>query len=52
MTEMSNMLSADARQLAVKAKGLYHQALFRKYLPWFAIIGVTILVMFVRWTFY
>lgn len=25
MTEMSNMLSQDAKQFAVKAKDLYHQ---------------------------
>ena len=52
MTEMSSMLSQDAKHLAVKAKGLYHQALFRKYLPWAVIGGVTLLVMIVRWTFY
>jgi len=52
MTEMSQMLSTDARLLAVKAKGLYHQALIRKYLPWVVIIGVTLLVLIVRRTFY
>lgn len=46
------MLSQDAKQLAVKAKGLYHQALVRKYLPWVVIVGVTLLVLIVRWTFY
>ena len=52
MTEMSNLLSQDARQLAVKAKGLYHQALIQKYLPWVAIGGVLLITLFVRFTFY
>jgi hypothetical protein len=52
MTEMSTMLSQDARQFAVKAKDLYHQALFRKYLPWVVIGGALVLVLGVRWAFY
>lgn len=52
MTEMSNMLSQDAKQLAVKAKGLYHQALVKKYLPWVVVIGIVLLVMIIRWTVY
>lgn len=38
---MSNLLSQDARQFAVKAKDLYRQALIRKYLP----LGVVALVL-------
>jgi len=52
MTEMSNMLSQDAKQLAVKAKGLYHQALVKKYLPWVVIIGILFFVFIIRWFFY
>jgi len=52
MTEMSNMLSQDAKQFAVKAKDVYHQALLRKYLPWAVILGVIILVLIIRRTFY
>jgi Synaptobrevin len=48
MTEMSNMLSQDAAQFAVKAKDLYHQALLRKYLPWVVIVAVIIIVLYVR----
>lgn len=44
MTEMSNMLSQDAKQFAVKAKDLYHQALFRKYLPLIILVAVVLLV--------
>lgn len=46
MTEMSNMLSQDARQFAVKAKDLYHQALIRKYLP-MAVVGLVLLLVLV-----
>ena len=49
---MSNMLSQDAKEFAVKAKDLYQQALFRKYLPYVAIVGVLVLVLCVRWAFY
>jgi vesicle transport protein SEC22 len=50
MTEMSNLLSQDARQFAVKAKDLYHQALFRKYLPWAVVIGIVLLfLLFRKW---
>lgn len=49
MTEMSNMLSADAKHLAVKAKGLYHQAIFQKYLPWVVVGAVMFLTIFVRY---
>jgi len=52
MTEMSNMLAQDAKQFAVKAKGLYHQALMKKYLPWIVVLGVIFLVLMVRWVFY
>lgn len=52
MTEMSNMLSQDAKQLAVKAKGLYHQALVKKYLPWVIVIGIIFFVFIIRWFFY
>ena len=52
MTEMSSMLSQDARQLAGKAKGLYHQALVRKYLPWVVVGSVLLLTMIIRFTFY
>lgn len=52
MTEMSSMLSQDAKHLAVKAKGLYHQALVRKYLPWVVVGGVILLTMIIRFTFY
>lgn len=48
MTEMSNMLSQDARQMAMKAKDLYHQALFKKYFPWIVLAGIVILVLIVR----
>lgn len=49
---MSNMLAQDAKQLAVKAKGLYHQALMKKYLPWIVVVGVVVLVLIVRRMFY
>lgn len=48
MTEMSNMLSADARQFAVKAKDLYRQALLRKYLPLAVVVLVLGAVLLVR----
>lgn len=49
---MSTMLSQDAKQFAVKAKDVYHQALLRKYLPWAVILGVVLLVFIIRWMFY
>lgn len=52
MTEMSSMLSQDAKQLAVKAKGLYHQALVQKYLPWVIVGGVLLLTIIVRFGIY
>jgi vesicle transport protein SEC22 len=52
MTEMSNMLSQDAKDLAVKAKGLYHQALVKKYLPWVVVVCIILLVMIIRFWFY
>ena len=48
---MSNMLSQDAKQFAVKAKDLYHQALFRKYLPLIVLVGVALLVLVVKLAF-
>ena len=48
MTEMSQMLSQDARQFAVKAKDLYHQALLRKYLPIVVVVGVLLLILLLR----
>ncbi|PRW18383.1 kDa vesicle transport [Chlorella sorokiniana] len=51
MTEMSNMLSQDAKQFAVKAKDLYHQALFRKYLPLIILVAVVLLFIIVRFVF-
>jgi hypothetical protein len=52
MSEMSAMLSQDAKQLAGKAKGLYHQALFQKYLPWVVVVTIIFLTLFIRFTFY
>ena len=52
MTEMSNMLSQDAKQLAVKAKGLYHQAIIQKYLPWVVVGGILFLTIFARFFVY
>jgi hypothetical protein len=52
MTEMSSMLSQDAKQLAGKAKGLYHQALVQKYLPWVVVVGIILLTLFIRFAFY
>ncbi|KAL4458104.1 hypothetical protein ABPG75_012969 [Micractinium tetrahymenae] len=51
MTEMSNMLSQDAKQFAVKAKDLYHQALFRKYLPLIVLVGVALLMIILKLAF-
>ena len=51
MTEMSNMLSQDARQFAVKAKDLYHQALFRKYLPAIILVAVALFVIIMKLAF-
>lgn len=48
MTEMSNALSQDAKQFAVKAKDLYHQALFRKYLPLLVLVGVAVCVLVMK----
>lgn len=48
MTEMSSLLSQDARQFAVKAKDLYHQALLRKYLPIVVVVGILLLVLAFR----
>lgn len=48
MQEMSTLLSNDARQFAVKAKDLYHQALLRKYLPWLVTGGIVLLVLVLR----
>ncbi|KAL4853418.1 vesicle transport protein 25 [Chlorella vulgaris] len=48
MTEMSNALSQDAKQFAVKAKDLYHQALFRKYLPLLVLVGVAVCVLVIK----
>lgn len=45
---MSAVLSSDAKQFAVKAKDLYHQALLRKYLPWVVTGGVILLVIILR----
>jgi hypothetical protein len=51
MTEMSNALSQDAKQFAVKAKDLYHQALFRKYLPLIFLAAVALLVLAIKFIF-
>lgn len=51
MTEMSNLLSQDAKQFAVKAKDLYHQALFRKYLPLIILVAVALLVLAMKLLF-
>lgn len=45
------MLSQDAKQFAVKAKDLYHQALFRKYLPLIILLAVLLLFIAVRFLF-
>ena len=49
---MSTALSQDARQFAVKAKDLYTQALFRKYLPAAVIGAIFLAVLLIRWLFY
>lgn len=51
MSEMSAMLSQDARQLAGKAKGLYHQALIQKYLPWVVVVSIISLTLFIRFVY-
>lgn len=51
MTEMSNALSQDAKQFAVKAKDLYHQALFRKYLPLIILVAVALFVLIMKLAF-
>ncbi|PSC72765.1 kDa vesicle transport [Micractinium conductrix] len=51
MTEMSSMLSQDAKQFAVKAKDLYHQALFRKYLPLIILVAVALLMIALKFYF-
>ena len=51
MTEMSNALSQDAKQFAVKAKDLYHQALFRKYLPLIVLGAVALCVLVMKLAF-
>ena len=48
---MSNMLSQDAKQFAVKAKDLYHQALFRKYLPLIILVAVALLMLGLKLAF-
>jgi vesicle transport protein SEC22 len=48
MAEVSGMLSADARQLAVKAKDLAFSALMRQYLPWAVVGGVLLLFLLLR----
>lgn len=52
MQQMSDTLSADARQFGVKAKDLYRQALIRKYAPWAAVAAVVVLVILARRYFY
>ena len=51
MTEMSTMLSADARQFAVKAKDLYFQAVFRKWLPAIILLAVALLFIIIKFAF-
>lgn len=51
MTEMSNMLNQDAKQFAVKAKDLYHQAVFRKYLPLIILVAVALLMIILKFAF-
>lgn len=51
MTEMSNMLSQDAKQFAVKAKDLYHQAIFRKYLPLIVLVAVALIMLALKFAF-
>lgn len=48
MTEMSNMLSQDAKQFAVKAKDLYHQALLRKYVPLIVVAAIFVIYLLTR----
>ncbi|GAB4820443.1 hypothetical protein N2152v2_007489 [Parachlorella kessleri] len=49
MTEMSNMLSQDAKQFAVRAKDLYHQALLRKYVPLIVVGAIVVIYILTRW---
>ena len=51
MTEMSNALSQDAKQFAVKAKDLYLQSIFRKYLPIVILVAVFVFVLFFKLVF-
>jgi hypothetical protein len=48
---MSQMLAIDSKQFAVKAKELYHQAIFRKYLPAIVVALVVLLWVLIKWVF-
>lgn len=48
MTQMSSILSAESKQYASKAKDLHRQALIRKYMPLAVVIGVVLILLWLR----
>ncbi|KAK9823230.1 hypothetical protein WJX72_001198 [[Myrmecia] bisecta] len=52
MSQMSSALTAESKQYATRAKDLYRQALIRKYMPIVVVVGVVILLLWLRHKFY
>ncbi|KAG2483484.1 hypothetical protein HYH03_017666 [Edaphochlamys debaryana] len=52
MAKMSSTLAAESKQYSSRAKDLHRQALMRKYVPLAVVVGVVLLLFWVRNKFY
>lgn len=48
----AGLLADESKKYRKKTKDLYTQALLRKYLPLAALVGIVMLVLWIRWYFY
>lgn len=48
----AGLLADESKKYRKKTKDLYHQALLRKYLPLAVLVGIVVLVLWIRWYFY
>ncbi|GIL73937.1 hypothetical protein Vretimale_5117 [Volvox reticuliferus] len=52
MAKMSSTLAAESKQYASRAKDLHRQALIRKYVPLAVVLGVVLLLLWLRSKYY
>ncbi|GLC45562.1 SNAP receptor [Pleodorina starrii] len=52
MAKMSSTLAAESKQYSSRAKDLHRQALIRKYVPLAVVVGVVLLLLWLRSKFY